>query len=121
MLDSSLALNGSAGRAQILPAPAGRGRLGVAVLRIAGEDELLPEPIRMLPRELPCQRVNGPHSFDRHQEGFVFGEASAFEGSDLLTEVIFQLLRVRARDRSAPTEVGQPRRDLILERVQRGV
>ena len=40
--------------------------------------------------------------------------------TDLLAEVIFQLRRVRARDRPAVPEVGAPRLDLLLEGLRCG-
>jgi hypothetical protein len=53
------------------PGRRARGRAGTALSSIAGEDELLPEAVGVLPRELPCQRIDGPHPPDRHQEGLL--------------------------------------------------
>ena len=53
---------------------------GAAVPFVAGQDELLPETVRMLPGEFPCQGVDGPDSLDGHQEGFVVGEPVGAEG-----------------------------------------
>ena len=103
-----------------LPRPLGVARLVAPGPAVAGEDELLPETVRVLPGELPGQEVDGPHPLDRHQERFVFGEALRAEGSDLLRRwsssssasepVIARLLRRWARHASiCLLEIRPPR------------
>ena len=47
---------------------------------VRGDDELLPEPLRVLASELPGEGVELAHALHRHQERFIGGEPRAHEG-----------------------------------------
>ncbi len=85
--------------------------------RVRGNhDELLPEPVRVLDRELPRQGVQVAHPLDRHQERLVGGEPRVGEGGDLLAQVVLQLRHVDGVDGAAAAEKAPPLVDLRLER-----
>src|SRR5687768_17404769 len=84
--------------------------------RIVGaHDELLPEPFRVLARELPRQRVEVAEALDRDQEGLVFAEIRSEERRDLLAQMVLQLLDVDWVDRLAVAQEAPPLSDLLLE------
>jgi hypothetical protein len=88
-------------------------RRGVAV---GGEDELLPQPIRVLARELAGEGVQAAHALDRDQERLVLREPRLDEGTHLVAQMRFQFLDIRPRDGAAPSQVGAPLADLFFER-----
>jgi len=63
--------------------------------RLAGvsgnHDELLPETVRVLARELARECVEAAQALHGHQERFIGGEPRVREGRDLLPQVVFQL------------------------------
>jgi hypothetical protein len=90
-----------------------RRRRGIAVGR---DDELLPQPIRVLPRELAREGIQAAHAFDRDQERLVLRQARPGEGTHLVAQMRLQLLDVGPGDGAPPAQVGAPLADLRFER-----
>ncbi len=95
-------------------------RIRSALRRLPGifgdDDELLPQAVRVLARELPREGVEVAHALHRHQERFVGGEPRVDEARDLLAQVVFELRHVDGVDRLPAAEVAPPLVDLLLER-----
>ena len=83
---------------------------------VRGDDELLPEALRVLARELPGEGVELAHALHRHQERFIGGEPRVHQAADLLAQMVFQLRHVDGVDRLPAAEVAPPLVDLLLER-----
>ena len=83
---------------------------------VFGDDELFPQALGVLARELARQRVEASHPLDGHEERFVAGEAGGRECRDLIAQVAFELLDVLAVDGLPAAQVRAPLGDLILER-----
>ena len=81
-------------------------------------DELLPEAVRVLARELPREGVEVAHALHRHQERFIGGEPRIDQARDLLAQMVFQLRDVDGVDRLPAAEVAPPLVDLLLERYR---
>ena len=82
------------------------------------DDELLPEAVRVLARELPREGVEVAHALHRHQERLVGGEPRVDQDRDLLAQMVFQLRHVDGVDRLPAAEVAPPLVDLLLERCR---
>src|SRR5215210_2485844 len=82
------------------------------------DDELLPEAVRVLARELPREGVEVAHALHRHQERLVGGEPRVGQDSHLLAQVVLQLRHVGGVDRLPAAEVAPPPVDLLLERYR---
>jgi len=65
-------------RQQVSPGPAGHRRS----VRVAGQHQLLPQPLRVLPRELARQVIQASHAFHRDQERLVRPQADGHEFGD---------------------------------------
>ena len=78
-------------------------------------DQLLPEAIRVLARELPREGVELAHALHRHQERLVGGEPRVGQHRDLLAQMVLQLRDVDGVDRLPAAEVAPPLVDLLLE------
>jgi hypothetical protein len=83
------------------------------------DDELLPEAIRVLARELPRERVEAGHPLHRHEERFIGGEPRVDQHGYLLAKTVFQLRYVDRVDRLSAAEVAPPLVNLLLERYRR--
>ena len=79
-------------------------------------DELLPEAVRVLARELPGESVQVAHALHRHQERFIGVEPRVDQAPYLLAQMVFQLRYVDGVDRLPAAEVAPPSVDLLLER-----
>ena len=93
---------------------AARGSAGVG----GDDDELLPEPVRVLARELPREGVEVAHALHRDQERLVGGEPRVDQAGDLLAQMVLQLRHVDRVDRLPAAEVAPPLVDLLLERYR---
>jgi hypothetical protein len=82
------------------------------------DDELLPEALGVLARELPREVVELSHALDRHQERLIGGEPRVDQHRDLLAQVVLQLRHVDGMDRLPTTEVVAPPGDLLLDRYR---
>src|SRR5207249_9759490 len=79
-------------------------------------DELLPQPLGMLARELAREGVQAAQALDGDQERLVLRQPRLDEGTDLVAQVRFELRNVRPGDGAAPAQIGAPLADLLLER-----
>ena len=84
---------------------------------IGCDDQLLPQPLGVLARELARHRVEAAHPLDRHKERFVVGQPGLNERRHLIAQVRFQFLDVGAVDGLAAAQERPPLRDLRLERL----
>ena len=87
------------------------------MLVIGRDHQLLPQPVRMLARELQGQGIDASHALDRDQEGFVTSQSCAGEFTDLVTQMVLELGHV-SRDPTVQVtaQVFAPLRDLVFER-----
>ena len=83
---------------------------------VGTHDELLPQPLGVLARELARERVQVAHALDGDQERLIFRQPRLGEAAHLVAQVRFELLDVRPRDGAAPAQVGAPLADLFFER-----
>src|SRR5215211_4036601 len=81
-------------------------------------DELLPEAVRVLARELPREGVEVAHALHRNQERLVGGEPRVDQNRYLLAQMVFQLRYVGGVDRLPAAKVAPPPVDLLLERYR---
>ena len=89
-------------------------------IRLPGQHELLPQPLRVLARELPRQLVEAAHALDGDEERLVRPQARLGQLGDPGAEVVFQLLGVGLVQLAAAAHVGPPLGDLALQLVVAG-
>ena len=70
--------------------------------------QALPQPLRVLPGELPGQRVEFAEALHPDQEGLLLVEPRLPEVSHLAPEVVLELIHVRSVDRLSSAHVGPP-------------
>ena len=97
-------------------------RLGASGVRrlvgsVGGDDQLLPQPLGVLARELARQRIEAAHALDGDQEGFVSCQAGLRERRQLVAQMSLELLDVRTVKGLPAAHVRPPLRDLLLERL----
>ncbi len=86
----------------------------LAVL-VGNQDQLFPQTLRMLPRELARESVQAAHPLDSHQKGFVRRQAGVDQFLHLFPQVNFQLFHVRGEYCPATAQVSPPLRNLSLQ------
>src|SRR4051812_19485024 len=79
----------------------------------------VPEPLRVLARELVRDGIQRTHPLHRHQERLVLREAARTQRGHLPPEVILQLLYVHRPYSLPAAKVAAPLLDLFLERLAR--
>ena len=78
------------------------------------QDELLPQPVRVLAGELAGDGVEAPHALHGDEERLVPAGTGALEFGDLVPQVILELVDVGRGDGPVALEVGAPLPDLRL-------
>jgi len=81
-------------------------------------DELLPEALRVLARELLRERVEIAHPLHRDQKRLIGGEPGVGQHRDVLAQMILQLRDIDRVERLPPLEIAPPLVDLFFERYR---
>ena len=95
------------------------GRPRPVSLTVRLDDELFPEPLRVLAGEFARHRVQAAHALDGDQERFFPRQAGLDQRRDLVAKMALELVDVRRPDRRPAEQPGAPLRDLGFEDVRR--
>jgi len=83
----------------------------------ADQDQLLPQPVAMLARELGGHQIHRAEPLHRDEEGLLLAEPGQLELGHLFAQMPLELVDIRRIDRAIAGHRGAPLGDLLLENV----